>query len=127
MARLGDGSMTVVFKNSCCDCLVVKEVVNRAALTLCHKLICGIWMGVGENFSQGGGKKFATAPGGAVTPAAGDESGGGQSVSRSTSSGKKKLQLNLGKRYANIQNIEERQIYLLKFIYQIGLFGRESY
>ena len=99
VARLGDGAMTIVFRNSCCDSLVVKEVIKRSELTLCHKVICGIWMGVGENFSQGTGKKFTTAPGGLATPTAGDESGGGgQCVSRSMSSGKKKMQLNLSKR-----------------------------
>lgn len=94
VARLGDGCMTVVFRNNCCDSLVVKEVINRSALTLCHKIISGIWMGVGENLSQGSGKKFNTPPGRPVTP--GDNGGSGhQSVSES---GKRKLKLNLEKR-----------------------------
>ena len=91
-ARLGDGAMTVVFRNSCCDSLVVKEVTNRSALTLCHKIISGIWMGIGDTLSEGSARqKFNSSPGGPMA------SSTGPSLSKS-SSGKKKLQLNLGKR-----------------------------
>ena len=88
-ARLGDGCMTVVFRNSCCDSLVIKEVVNRTSLTLCYKIISGIWMDVKENLSKGVGTKFNTTPEKPVTP---------ESSSSGLKSAKRKLQLNLGKR-----------------------------
>lgn len=88
-ARLGDGTMTVVFRNSCCDSLVVKEAVNRTALTLFHKIISTIWMGVGEPLSRGTTKNFNSPPGGLGTP---------EVRSDATRSEKNKLQLSLGKR-----------------------------
>ena len=92
-ARLGEGSMTVVFRHGCCDSLVVKEVVNRGALTLCHKIISGIWMGVEGVTSEGVAERFGSPPTGGHG-AAGSEAG--QSLS---ARGRRKIELTLNKRY----------------------------
>ena len=92
-ARLGDGTMTVVFRNSACDSLVVKEVVNRSALTLFHKIVSAIWMGVGEPLSRGTTINFSSPPGGLAMAEVKTEAG--RSVSKTE---KSKLQLSLGKR-----------------------------
>ena len=89
--RLGDGCMTIVFRNNCCDSLVVKEAIDRSALTRCYNILNSIWLGVGEEGGGGGRMKLSvtpSGPGGQV--ALGSNGGGGQSASRS---GKKKLQL----------------------------------
>ena len=89
VARLGEGSMTVVFKEGCCDSIVIKEVVDRGALTLCHKIISEIWMGVGE--AAGGGTQWLGS-----SPTGRSSDSGGQSLS---ASGKRKMELTLKKRY----------------------------
>ena len=97
VARLGEGSTTVVFKHGCYDSIVIKEVIDRGALTLCHKIVSSIWMGVGEMGTAGGGttewlgaspvsgREAATQPTGEV----------GHSLS---ASGKRKIELTLKKR-----------------------------
>ena len=95
VARLGDGSMTIVFQQSCCDSLVVKEVIDRSALTLCHKIICGIWMGIGENAMKGDLERFSSPPGMLLTQATGAKRDDTSSVSANA---KRKIQLCLKKR-----------------------------
>ena len=94
VARLGDGSMTVVFKHGCCDSIVVKEVIDRGALTLCHKIISGIWMDVGETIGRGATQWLGSpASGRGVTTQSTSEVG--QNLS---ASGKKKIELTLKRR-----------------------------
>ena len=89
--------MTVVFKHGCCDSIVIREVIDRGALTLCHKIVSSIWMGVGEVGTAGrgttewlgaspvSGRVATTQPTGEV----------GHSLS---ASGKRKIELTLKKR-----------------------------
>ena len=92
VARLGNGSMTLVLRHSCCDSLVVKEVVDRSALTLCHKIVYGIWMGIEGNVGKGGLEKFVSPPAGLLKQATGESSG---DVSANS---KRKIQLSLKRR-----------------------------
>ena len=48
--------MTIVFKDSDCDSLVVKEVRDRSAFLQFHKILNDIWMGVGVMNRGGRGK-----------------------------------------------------------------------
>ena len=96
VARLGDGSMTVVFKHGCCDSIVVKEVVDRGALTLCHKIISGIWMDVGETIGRGATQWLGSPSAGGHKVTTQTTSEVGQNLS---ASGKKKIELTLKRRY----------------------------
>lgn len=88
VARLNDGAMTIVFKDSDCDSLVVKEVRDRAAFIQFHKILHDIWMGVGA-VNQGGRGKLSVLP-------SGQKGEGSPGVV--SGSGKRKPQLNLSKR-----------------------------
>ena len=88
VARLNDGAMTIVFKDSDCDSLVVKEVRDRSAFVQFHKILNDIWMGVGV-MNRGGRGKLSVPPLGHRGEGSPDPVSG---------SGKRKAQLNLSKR-----------------------------
>ena len=79
--------MTMVFRHGCCDSVVVKEVIDRGALTRCHKIISAISMGLGDMSVKG------------TPPTVGRErslSGVGETLS---AGGRRKIELTLKRRY----------------------------
>ena len=77
VARPSDGVMTIVFKASDCDSLVIKDVSNRGSFHHFHQLMQDVWLG--GNLTNGGpGRKTSSAPQsqkGQRSPIPGRESG----------------------------------------------------